>query len=541
MKVRFVVFATVIACVISFVYLSSARAADKTETATATTRPNGPEAFSNVAPLSPAQHQMLVERFEQLRESEARRKGQVSAGPQAPIARNSRETTVADLSEALPAPGALYIGSNKSYPIVGDGQSTVAEPAIANDGNRWLATQNWSRGYSNNAGATWTGIPDDSGPSDAPFFCCDQDAVHDHGRNRTIWSELFVDSGLTTGVIRLHVRNANNLSDACTYDINAGAGVVLDYPHLGLGNDFLYITANVLTTSAGWVYAEVWRYPLDPMLACGNLTFNFFTWTGSVGQVVWVPARGTTDTMYLVTIENASQNRYFVWPENSGTIYWNVLNAGSSNFGAATCNGGASNSNWLADTLSTSAIGFQTRSAVGQDGSVSNHPAQYLATYIPVNANGSGRPQAYVAGSIIGTERILTASGIDSTADIFSSGECFSYSDVTANSRGDLGLMIGFGGSAAGGAAAAASYLGISDSFTRGSERGYFQTVSQCAPANDNPTRWGDFLTVHPQEPVDVAFSGAGYGDESGVGKVRICEFLRGRYAQSYLDRRSQP
>ena len=82
------------------------------------------------------------------------------------------------------------------------------------------------------------------------------------------------------------------------------------------------------------------------------------------------------------------------------------------------------------------------------------------------------------------------------------------------------------------------SYVAISDDYTRGGERGYFQSVFLCAKATDNPTRWGDYLTARVQEPVDVTFTSTGFGDVSGVGKVHVCEFMRGRYVQAYLDRR---
>jgi len=537
MTFRLFLRATLVAFVLSLILPVVANA--ETESAAAATtvlHPNGPEAFSHVAPLTPEQHEMLDEKLEKLHDAMVQLKGTVPPGPRVSVPSNNRETTPAsgsdDLNAPLPAPGAFYIGNNKIFPITGDGRSTTAEPAIAQSGQKWFVTQNWSRGYSNTHGQAFTGVADDSGPSDAPFFCCDQDAVHDHGRDLSIWEELFIDNGLTTGVIRLHVRAANNLSDACTYDLNGGAGVLFDYPHLGLGNNFIYITANGIT-NGGWSGAIVWRYNLDQLAACQTINGSVFTWKGSVGQVVWTPARATTDTMYLVTIENASQNRYFWWPENSNNISWTVLNVGSSNFGAATCNGGTSNSNWLAFGLSTSALGFQIRSAVGRDGTA-GADTQYLATYYSVAANGSGRPQAYAAGTIVRTSDMT----LMNTADIFNAGTCFAYPDVTANSRGDLGLIIGFGSSSSGGGPAM-SYVAISDDYTRGSERGFFQSVFKCAGATDNPSRWGDYLTARVQEPVDVAFTATGFGKDSfGNGRVHVCEFMRGRYVQAYNDRK---
>src|SRR5208337_1885370 len=205
-----------LAGLLAFALGTSGGATAETGSAIATTstiRPNGPEAFSKVTPLTPEQHELLDQRLEKLHDDMIKLKGSVPPGPQVAVPSNKHETNVGAAieghSETLPSPSAFYIGTNKKYSLVGDGESTTAEPAIANSGKNWLVTQNWSRGYSTTAGAKFTEIADDAGPSDAPFFCCDQDAVHDHGRDLTVWSELFVNSALTTGAVRLHVRAAN--------------------------------------------------------------------------------------------------------------------------------------------------------------------------------------------------------------------------------------------------------------------------------------------------------------------------------------------
>jgi hypothetical protein len=508
------------------------------ETALSTIQPNGPEAFSNVPPLSTQQHQQLVEKLHEMRQLLAAKKGAVPPGPGPVIPVTSTpETQLAAGRDlvigAVPAPGALYIGLNKQYTVVGDGQSTVAEPSIANSGSLWFATQNWSRGYSNNAGVTWTGIADDSGPADAPHFCCDQDAVHDHIRDVSFWEELFINSALTTGVVRIHVRNLNNLSDTCSYDVNGGAGIVYDYPKLGLGKNYIYLTTNTIGNSGSkWNGATVWRYNLDQMSKCQPLSGNVFNWTGSVGQVVWVPARGTNDTMYLVTIENANTNRYFSWPENSNTITWKTIGVASSNFGAATCKGGTSNSNWMGDPLETSSIGFQVRSALGQD-----NGTEYLATYYTVADHGPNRPQAYAAGAIVRTSDMTFLNN----ADIFNASVCIGMPDVTANAHGDLGLSIAGGSSKAGGgggATAVQGYIGISDDYSRSGLRGFFQSFLLTASGNDNPSRFGDYYTARVEEGADLAFIAANYGDNAGVPNTWISEFLRGRYYLGWLHHR---
>ena len=156
--------------------------------------------------------------------------------------------------------------------------------------------------------------------------------------------------------------------------------------------------------------------------------------------------------MYMVTIENTTQNRYFSWQESSTSMTSTLITIGSSNYGAATCTSRTGSQNWMADTLSTSSIGFQVRSALAQD-----HGVQYLATYYTVNANGTARPQAYAAGAIVQTSNMTLLH----RADIFSNTTCLGFPDVAANSRGDLGLSIAFGSSKTGGSAVRAMSVSL--------------------------------------------------------------------------------
>lgn len=494
-------------------------------------QPNGPGTGGYGPQLSPEEHRILRQEYEALLKQFVDAKAPVALGPQAVAQPNVPETSVASLANepiSLTAPKDFYIGSNQVYSVTGPAGS-VAEPSVANSGQNWFATQNWTAGYSTDAGVTWNFVPPvDAGkspPKRAQIFCCDQDVVHDHGRDVTIWSELFINKQKTNGVVRIYVRSADNLSNACAYDIDGGDGVKYDFPHLGLGNDFLYLTANVLTSGTGWTGAQIWRYNLDQLASCQTVTFNGFTWTGSVGQVIWTPARSTTDTMYMVTIENASQNRYFWWPENSNVISSKVINVPTANFAQATCSGGPSGNNWM-EKGATSSVGLTLRSAVGQD-----NREQYLATYYGA-APTTGRPQAYVAGTIVRTSDMTLLS----TPDLFNTNMCMGYADVAANSRGDLGLTVAAGGSLTGGSVVQ-GFVGISDSYSRGNNRGKFGTIFLAASGDDNPSSYGDYLTARVQEPADTAFIATSYARLAGSTNTHIVEFMRRRYSQAYLDR----
>src|SRR5262249_12616 len=142
----------------------------------------------------------------------------VAIGPRAIRRRAVAATQVNSLlapATTAPAPEDFYIGSNQAYGITTKA-SLIAEPSVGNSGKNWFVTQNWTAGYSTDAGATWNSVPPltsgTTAPTRAPIFCCDQDVIHDHGRNITFWSELFINKAKTNGVVRIFVRSADNLT-----------------------------------------------------------------------------------------------------------------------------------------------------------------------------------------------------------------------------------------------------------------------------------------------------------------------------------------
>ena len=94
------------------------------------------------------------------------------------------------------APGSLIIVRNNLNPPT-TSQSTLAEPAAANNAANVLATGNFSHyEFSLNGGVTWTKTVFPAGPAAAPFSCCDNDVIHDRGRGVTFMSALYTNAAL---------------------------------------------------------------------------------------------------------------------------------------------------------------------------------------------------------------------------------------------------------------------------------------------------------------------------------------------------------
>jgi hypothetical protein len=502
-------------------------------------RPAEPGEFAAAAPvLSPADREALIERYQ------ARREARDAANAALPIASGPTTESAPGIETAVaqpasldtefhspPTASALVIGRNsrnlRANSALG---STLAEPVAVNEGIRVLYAGNTHAEFSTDGGATFpaaNNIPLPAGPATAPIACCDPDAIYDQARGVTFWSMLYVNAALTQGTVRIFVRRQIQLANNCFYDITPGSPNVPDYPHLGLSNDFLYLTVNNNANH------QVRRFDINAMADCAAVPFSTFTLAPAVGRRVVVPVDGARETMYWAYLENATQIRIFAWPEAGGVS--NVLrNIATHNHANPDCRGGANNTDWIERSTAFSITGFRMRGAVGRD---------RVGWEWNVSADAAaGHNQAHVHAAVFST----SALSLIAQPHIFNSTFCYGYPMVAANERGDIGLAITAGGRAGGGGPPVRGYVGIDDDFTPGIWT--FGTVFLVANGTHNPVgappRWGDYVTVRSHEPCDFAFVATHYAHNGGTGlaniNARYVEFLRGRDNQCYVGWRNE-
>src|SRR6185503_16225648 len=147
----------------------------------------------------------------------------------------------------------------------GNGSFTINEPSVAQSGKFVFYTGNWYAARSSAGGASWsffipwTGMPD---------FCCDQEVVHDRGRHLFLWyrqgAKRFVLSASSDGG-----------AGWCSYSIRPtfingawNTDQSFDFPHLALGNNFLYILTGVKGTNIKPGSTVLFRFPLDMFAGC---------------------------------------------------------------------------------------------------------------------------------------------------------------------------------------------------------------------------------------------------------------------------------
>jgi hypothetical protein len=454
-------------------------------------------------------------------------------------------------SEFHGSPSAVVVGRNNANTTAG--VSTIAEPAAANDGVRVFMTANWYASYSTTGGASWNTVPIPAGGSSAPVFCCDSDVIYDKARGVTFWSAMYIRPIPNTNplqvfnaetrifVIRNIPSSGSSSGASCSYTFDpdgANNNVVADYPHLGLSNDFLYLTTNELegdNLGGDWLQARVRRIPLDAMVDCTTVIPNTFIYnSSSPGQRVFVPVSGAHETMYWGQLESCSTItggqscsafRIYSWPEASASPT-SVLKAISSSIHRnPDCRGGTNNTDWLERSTSFSAAGFRIRGAAGKN---------LISFFWNAAPNGASRPQAYARGAVFReSDKVLV-----SQPDVFNSGTCFGYPNVGANDRGDLGLVVAFGGKAGGGGSAVRTLVGVRDDITTGAPFG--STLNTVATGTHNPAdaRFGDYFTIHAQEPCGLFWNATAYALSGGTSAAnvndRYVEFGRGRDGKCY-------
>ena len=349
----------------------------------------------------------------------------------------------------------------------------------------------------------------------------------------TFWSVLYTTSSATNGVVRIFVRRNMPAADSCSYTIDPGGtanNVLPDYPHLGLSDNFLYLTTN--NTGGAGTQHQVRRFNIDQMADCVSASTNTFTSTGPGGsQRVVTPVEGARDTMHWGWVETSTSFRIFSWPESTTTVSSALRSlTHASAFVNPDCRGGVGNFDFIERSTAWSIAGFRLRGAVG---------AGRISFYWNVGPDSS-HPQGHVHAAVFREfDKALIAQ-----PHIFNSGHCFGYPAVGVNDRGDLGLTIAAGGKAGGGGTAAQGFVGIDDSFTPGV--GFFQSLSLTAGGTHNRSdgRYGDYFTSRRQTPCGLAWAATNHALLNGTAtanvNARYVEFVRGRDNTCYTGWRDE-
>lgn len=410
--------------------------------------------------------------------------------------------------------------------------STLAEPSAANDGPYVIASGNLRHAeFSANGGSTWSDIAIPGGPADAPLVWGDTDVIYDEARGVTFRSQLYLNAAQTNGVIRVFVhRFGSGVNCSYTFDPAGTSNNTLpDYPKLHKSNNFLYISSNNIGGAAG-SRAQIRRYNIDQMADCVTASGSVLDllWTGLGGQRVVIPVEGARTRMYFATLTTASNLRIYYWDDSSGSVPSVNKTVSASSFADEDCRGGTGNFDWW-NSLTANIVGFSMRGAVG---------AGRISFYWNV-ASDASHTQGHIHGAIFReSDFALLTQPV-----IFNNGYCFGQPVISVNDRGDVGMVLAFGGKLGGGGAAAQPGVGEDDDFTTGlgvfgACCGFNFNTTATGTANRSDARYGDYFVIHRQTPCGLFFETTSYALNGGTAVTnvnsRYTEFGRNRDGKCY-------
>ncbi len=483
------------------VFLLGVSTAGAQEVINGATSMTSPDAKSDLAParaLSDAERAAMVKRRDAIREATSSKGGGIARGQD----RHSLATNEAAESEAN------LVRRNNRNTRASVVSSTLAEPAAANDGGTEVfygGNTYFSR--SADRGVTWTAETIPGGPADAPFACCDLDAVHKPNLDTTFAIVMYTNSALTNGVVRIFVRRGTIAGGAdCTYTIDPGGtanNLLPDYPHIAVSNGFLYLTMNKIQNGTTWTGAQIRRFNASQMANCVTAATTTINYVGTDGQRILTPVENATTTMYFGLNRSANVFRIIRLLESSTSlgVFDKTLSHGS-NFVNPDCRGGTGNFDFIERTTSWTIAGFRLRGAV-----VPGNRLWFLWNTGP----DASHTQAHLHSAIF-SEPGLTP--LTSNA-VFNNTMCFGYPSIGANSFGEFGLTFANGGRRFGGGTAARGAIAVDDA---GSAGNFFPTFSITATGTHNrsDSRYGDYFTIRKNDGCSHGWVATNYALSGG-------------------------
>jgi hypothetical protein len=501
-----------------------------------------------VTTLTPRQLRQLQQRHYARREALAARVV-AEEGPSNDLDRSAASEETGEAFAAMAA-GDLTVFSNNVNTLVPTApqiRSTLGEPATVNMGKEVFYTGNTFAAFSRNEGVSWTQHDFPGALIQGETVCCDQDLELDRGRDRVFWGLLYLNADGTHGTVMIAVKPSPVTAPSCVYDLDFGANRLPDYPHLGLSNDFLYLSTNNFDTGGTaatgddtWEGSQMWRFGLDEMAACQTVPSQTFTFgpPNFTSQRVFVPVEGATDSMYWGVLLNSTTFRLFEWKESANRVTGYSRRISASTFTNPDCRGGTNNTDWIQRDSAWSIAGFRMRGWYGLP--PKGGTRDVIGFLWNVGADKSHR-QGHIHGAVFDAD----TKNLVSQPHIWNADFCLAFPDTAPTSRGHPAVILAWGGKRGGdGNAVSNGILLGDDSVTGGGPFGDFVTV---ATGTHNPadSRYGDYLTIQQHEPCGLGMVAAGYVLSGGTDAANVqqnyIQFGRGRDQGCWYRWHNQP
>jgi hypothetical protein len=374
--------------------------------------------------------------------------------------------------------------------------ANVLEPTAAQASNKILYTGNWFAAKSTDNGTTFTYVNPYTifTPPTGMVFCCDQEVIYDRTRGMWIWSLLYITPNVQGGCNRIAI--STDLVNWWYYDLNYSTTELPDFPHLRLGDNYLYLTTNQFNPN--FRVSRIIRLPLTDMRFAKGFGYLFWD-TADVFTFTVAKNFGLQDTVYWAsnTIVDGPANavRVYYWEETSGTLFWNTITVVAWNWTPFICTApdgtnpcgrmddrilGAAITGWGAPGVSDKVLWLSWNAAP-----ITGHPTVY--TYVvKINPNN---------WTVLGY------------ADVWNSTLTWGYTAISPNDRGHLGLVT----NALGGAVYTQLYVSLYDDLTPSPPPGWQVFLVQAGNIGPADNSWGDYNCVDRNYPKGFQWVGSGH------------------------------
>ncbi len=383
---------------------------------------------------------------------------------------------------------------------VAPASANAADISGADSGEVVMLSGNWYAQYSTDGGQNFTTInPTTVFPNTlAGGFCCDQVIQYVPGIDRFIWLLQYSQAATGPNAYRLASASPQDIVNSnCTawtyWDLTSdsfGLGTDwMDYPSLGVGDNFLYLSFDVLDTTPDGVADNglvVVRIPLDEIQQ--SVTINFRFTNPADSAVAWgsyVSQNTGNEVFWAGHIDNSTM-RVFSWHESSTGYFWRSVDV----------------NNWPNNTLSSSGPngnnwfgwGFPNNAIIG----ITRRQNELWLAWTASNGDGGSggfnfpHPHVQIAKVNIGSYDLFEQ------MQVWNPDLAFGYPSLATNSNNEVGIALGWGG---GGTLHANSAVGIMGDYVVWYRDGSDWTH----------TRWGDYVTVRRAFATRGYFAGFGY------------------------------
>jgi len=378
--------------------------------------------------------------------------------------------------------------------------SSTGEPSAAMNGNVVFYTGNWYAALSSDGGQTFQYVDPFTAFPDPPNmgFCCDQVVQYIPHIDTFVWLLQYTENQANENIQRLAFATTDDVVRGRwrTFDITPQSlglpNIMLDFPDLAVGEQYLYVTTNGFRQDGMWDSSILLRIAIESINR-GSINAQQ---TKSAENFSFRVAQNAGTRVFWASHTNTSSLRLFAWDEGAPQPTFRDVQV--ARWSAAQPESMTPDGfNWL-NRSDPRLLGATT--VTREDGS-----PELWFSWNTASGGSNRRPNPYVQIARISADDFTVRENIN----LWDANFAIAYAALTSNAGGDVGVSYAFGG----GRTFPAHAVGILTDPTM-----HVNTIEGAhGPAEQ---RWGDYFTIRRHYPTMKLFVATGYTLQSGTGRM---------------------